>query len=139
MSICCYIDGSARPNPGKGGIGIAIRGEGWDYTLSEPIPKDKVTNNFAEYFALVRALSELMKNNLTRHDIQILTDSLMLADQMSGNKEVDKGGQYVELHSRAKLLARYFSSLKFTYIPREENGEANLLASKAVKGGRDGW
>ena len=133
MTIYCYIDGSARPNPGKGGIGIIIRGDGWDYTLSESIPRNRITNNQAEYCALYRALVELMRNGLERHDIQILSDSQMLTEQMVGERQVDKGGQYVDTYLKCRELAKYFTNLRFTHILREENYEANLLASEGVK------
>ena len=132
--IKVYIDGSAKPNPGKGGIGITIQGDGWDYTISEAIPGKKVTNNLAEYEALVRALTELMKNKLEGHDIQILSDSEMLILQITGKRQVDRGGAYVSSYLKAKQLVKCFSRLSFMYIPREENAEANLLASRGVNG-----
>lgn len=133
--IRVWIDGAARPNPGKGGIGVVIRGDGWDYTLSEAI-SGKVSNNQAEYLALSRALHELIQNDLQLHDLLILSDSEMLVEQMSNCRSVDKGGAYVNTYTFcARDMGKGFTNLKFKYIPREENSEANLLASRGVKNG----
>ena len=129
--IIVEIDGAARPNPGKGGIGIVIRGDSWDYTLSENLP-GKVTNNQAEYCALIRALVELMRNNCFGKQIEVISDSEMLVSQMNYEREVDKGGSYVPNYLKAKKLAGYFSNIKFHWVSRKENNEANLLASNAV-------
>ena len=131
--IKIWTDGAARPNPGKGGIGIVIEGDGFSYTISEAIPGKRITNNAAEYLALLRALNEMIMNNLVGHDIEIFSDAQMMTEQMCGNRQVDKGGQYVETYFACRRLCLKFSSLKFTYIPREENAVANLLASQGVK------
>jgi len=132
--IQVYIDACARPNPGKGGVGITIRGNGWDYILSEKVDsKDKVSNNEAEYCALNRALVELMRNKVVNDEIVIYSDSELLVLQMTGEKSIDKGGKYVEAYLKAKQLSKYFSNLRFNWISRDENAEANLLASRAVK------
>ena len=132
MTIRCYIDGSAKPNPGKGGIGIVIRGDGWDYTISEKC-EDRVSNNQAEYQALVRCLDELVKNMIGQEEIIIYSDSKLLVEQMSKRRQIDKGGAYVPDHMKALQLKRRFFNLKFQHIPREENAEANLLASRGTR------
>ena len=130
--ISVYIDGSARPNPGKGGIGIVIQGDGWDYTISEKCG-DRESNNSVEYKALCRALTELMQNKVTSKEIVVFSDSELLVEQMNGNRQVDKGGKYLDDYMRARMLKRYFWNLKFKWISRKENAEANLLASKGTK------
>ena len=129
--IQTWIDGAARPNPGKGGIGVVIRGESWDYTLSEALP-GKVTNNQAEYCALIAALFKLIRNKCCGKEIEVLSDSEMLVGQMTGERGVDKGGSYVPDYLKAKNLSKYFSGIKFRWISRKENAEANLLASEGV-------
>ena len=127
-----WIDGACRPNPGKGGIGIVIRGDGWDYTISEPLD-GKVSNNQAEYGALTHALIELLANGCADKEILIHSDSQMLVEQMSGNRGVDKGGKYVEAYQEAMQLDKLFTNLMYVWIGREQNAEANLLASQGTK------
>jgi len=131
--INVWTDGAARPNPGKGGIGVVIRGETWDYTVSLPLP-GKVSSNQAEYCALIHALTELIRNNCTDRPIQVYSDSQLMVYQMNGQWQIDRGGNYTEAYQQAVVLARKFSDLSFDWISRKENTEANALASKALKG-----
>jgi ribonuclease HI len=71
-------------------------------------------------------------NNLTDHEILVLSDSQMMVQQMNGHKNIDRGGGYVLRCKMAKLKSKQFSNLSFKYIPREENTEANMFASKAM-------
>ena len=135
MTIRCYIDGSAKPNPGKGGIGIVFEGK-MSYTISEKCLGDKLSNNEVEYLSFNRALSEILSygfSSLSNEEITIYSDSEMLVLQLNGEKSVDKGGRYVSEFLKAKELLKQFPNLKIKHIPREENREANLLASQAVK------
>ena len=132
MTIKIFIDGAARPNPGKGGIGVCIKSENWSYNISDTCA-NRVTNNQSEYIALYRALSELINNDLTNEEVIIYSDSEMLVEQMCGRREVLKGS-YINEYKRVKqLLGEHkFKSLWFTWIPREQNDEANMLASLGV-------
>ena len=128
--IRVYIDGSARPN--RGGIGIVIRGETYDYSISEHIP-EKVSNNEVEYKALNRALRELMANKLTDGEIVIYSSSRMLVEQTSGERDANQGKYYKDYLLAIKTIEN-FSNLGFKRIPREMNSEANRLASRAIGG-----
>ena len=128
--INVWIDGAARPNPGKGGIGVVIQGESWDYSISEPL-NGKVTNNVAEYVAIGRALNELVLNKLCNRDITIFSDAEMVVEQLNGERMVQKGA-YLNSYFAVKNLMGLFSKLKVEWIPREENAEANLLASRGI-------
>ena len=130
--IQVWIDGAARPNPGKGGIGVVIRGGNWDYTINKGMSGNKITNNMAEYYALCWALGELKRNQLLDKEITIYSDSEMLVLQMNGKKGVDRG-KYLEYYMLASQLANEFGKLTFAWVPRDENAEANLLASRALK------
>ena len=48
-----FIDGACQPNPGKGGIGIFIKSSDFQEKYSFTL-KDEVTNNIAEYEALIK-------------------------------------------------------------------------------------
>jgi len=135
MTIICYCDGAARPNPGKGGIGIAIRSKDdkWHYDISESCAKSRITNNEAEYLAVERALIELIRNKLTSEEIIMHSDSEMLVSQLSDSNKKVIGGSYVYVYNRVKKeLLPKFSNIKFEWFYRENNAEANLLASKAL-------
>ena len=92
---------------------------------------DDVSNNFAEYSALVAALNELLRRGLTK-DVTIRSDSKLLVNQMIGKWKRKKGG-YLEKYEEASELAKKFERLTFEWIPREENGKADLLSRVAYE------
>ena len=92
---------------------------------------DNVSNNFAEYSALVAALNELLRRGLTK-DVTVKSDSKLLVNQMSGRWKRKKGG-YLEKYKEASELAKKFERLTFAWIPREENSEADLLSRVAYE------
>ena len=75
-----YIDGASKGNPGHSGVGIVILREGRVIkNISGYI--GKVTNNVAEYTALIYALEEALK--LEAKSLKINTDSQLLARQLN--------------------------------------------------------
>jgi len=90
-----------------------------------------VTNNFAEYTALVEALRRLIALHITG-DVVVKSDSKLLVGQMTGEFGV-KGGGYVGKLKEAKDLLKEFESVAFQWIPREENAEADLLSRVAYE------
>jgi len=132
MVVEVYIDGLSEPtNPGVGTYGYAIYDESGKIVEGRGVAGDLVSNNFAEYSALVAALGELLKRSL-RRDIVIKSDSRLLVNQMSGKWRRRKGG-YLEKYRDAKELADNFASLTFRWIPREQNGEADQLSRMAYE------
>ena len=92
---------------------------------------DNVSNNFAEYSALVAALNELLRRGLTK-DVTIRSDSKLLVNQMIGKWKRKKGG-YLEKYEEASELAKKFERLTLVWIPREDNSEADLLSRVAYE------
>src|SRR5690606_14607601 len=66
-----YIDGAAAGNPGPAGIGVFIRGEGHEVSVSEPA--GELDNHTAEFLALVRGVEEASK--LSSEMISVRSDS----------------------------------------------------------------
>jgi len=83
-----------------------------------------MSSNVSEYVALIAALTALKDKNLTNRDIVVYTDSEVLARQMGGEWRA-VSGYYLSYYLRAKRLRYQFTNLKFQWIPREENGEAD--------------
>ena len=73
-SIEIYIDGACQPNPGAGGIGIYVKGDGIEESFSLPL-NGTVTNNIAEYQALIFSLKLINKKYLKSDEIFIFSDS----------------------------------------------------------------
>jgi ribonuclease HI len=123
-----YTDGRAEPNPGLGTYGYVIYRDGKRVHSKGGVVGNEVTNNYAEYFCLVKAL-EHVKAHLD-DEITVFSDSTLLVNQMNGKWKF-KSGTYVEEYLRAKELARSFSKLRFEWIPRERNSEADELTNIA--------
>ena len=123
-----FIDGAARGNPGESGIGIFVTEGG--KTLRE-IKKylGTATNNQAEYTALITALESV--KDLKNRQIQIFTDSMLLANQINGLWKVKHPG-IAELHKKAKNLLKEYASISISHVRREYNRDADRLANEAI-------
>ncbi len=124
-----YIDGASRGNPGEAGAGILIKdlGKGKVHEVVKRL--GILTNNQAEYKALVIALEEAKKLQATH--LTIYTDSALVANQITGNWKV-KDTKIKVLYSKAKALIREFQKVKVIQIPRSQNLEADRLANRAI-------
>lgn len=138
MTIYVYFDGLCEPvNPG----GIATYGF-VTYRNGELLHAgggvagagylgDDVTNNVAEYTALVRALEWLVERGLCE-ELVVRGDSQLVIKQLKGEYAV-RSQRLAPLHRRVRELLSRFPSVKFEWVPREENGEADSLSRAAYK------
>ncbi len=125
-----FTDGSSRGNPGKSGIGIVIKDK--DHNTIKEIKKffPELTNNQAEYKALILALDYLITSNINQ-PVKFFTDSQLLANQINGSWKV-KHPDIALLFKEAKALINKLPSFEISYIPRDENKEADRLANQAI-------
>ncbi len=119
---------SEPANPGIGTYGFVVYRDEEKIGEGHGSAGEKVTNNYSEYFALVRALASIISN--ADEPVVVKSDSRLLVNQMSGEWKVKKGA-YLPKYREAKELARQFKSLKFVWIPRERNAEADELSRRA--------
>jgi ribonuclease HI len=123
-----YIDGASKGNPGHAGIGVVICQDGEVIkNLSNYI--GQVTNNVAEYTALIHALEEALI--LKAETLNINTDSELLFRQIRRDYKV-KNPNILGLYSQAVRLISAFKSVNLKHISRENNRGADKLASKAI-------
>ncbi len=77
-----YIDGASLGNPGRSGAGMVAFDEEGNEVWRDSIYLGEMTNNMAEYEALVRALRRVER---ARVDVvNVYTDSLLVANQVLG-------------------------------------------------------
>jgi ribonuclease HI len=128
-----YIDGACEPvNPGgvaswawvgywngvKKRHSYGVIGEG-----------DGMTNNVAEYGALVYAMRHLIAKDF--HDeITFRSDSQLVVNQMSGAWAV-KSPHIRRAFEEAKELEKNFKKVYYQWVPREQNEEADALSKQA--------
>jgi ribonuclease H / adenosylcobalamin/alpha-ribazole phosphatase len=129
-----FTDGRAEPNPGLGTYGYVVYEDGRRTHSEHGLAGHGVSNNYAEYLCLIKALERLEARR--DEEIAVFSDSTLLVNQMAGRWKF-KGGAYAEKYLKAKELARRFSRLRFEWIPREKNAEADELTNIAFAQLRD--
>jgi ribonuclease HI len=128
LELTAYIDGGSRGNPGSSGVGVVIEGsESGRITIGKWIGRQD--NNVAEYVALLEALQCAL--TLKARRLHVYSDSQVVVRQMTGQYRCRSSRLY-SLHWVCRKLSR---SIDFTisYIPRENNAEANSLAGAAAQ------
>lgn len=88
-----------------------------------------MTNNIAEYTGAIKSLEWLKDKELTK-DIVIKSDSQLLIRQLNGQYAV-RSSNLQPLFAKVKKLLKSFKKVKFVWIPREQNEEADSLSRKA--------
>ncbi len=132
MTIEMFTDGLAEPrNPGIGTFACIIYRNGELLAQDSGFVGDPISNNEAEYEALIRGLKAIL--SYSAEQVVVMSDSQLLVNQMSGKWKVKKGA-YRERFLKAKKLAEGFKSLKFMWIPREMNEKADALTRAAYHG-----
>jgi ribonuclease HI len=129
-----FTDGRAEPNPGLGTYGYVVYEDGRRTHSEHGLAGHGVSNNYAEYFCLIKALEHLEARR--DDEMTLFSDSTLLVNQMAGRWKF-KRGAYGEKYLKAKELARRFSKLRFEWIPREKNSEADELTNIAFAQLRD--
>lgn len=115
------------------GFGVVIKMDGTiihtDHQTEPAAPTN--SNNVAEYRALLNGLQWLVENGHIDDDITVLGDSMLVIKQMSGEWRA-KGGMYLSTYHKAKAEAGRFKTIKYRWIPRDENFEADQLSRNAT-------
>jgi ribonuclease HI len=129
MTIEIFTDGLAEPrNPGIGTYAYVIYRNGELLAQASGFVGERVSNNEAEYEALIRGLKAVLP--YSAEQVAVMSDSQLLVNQMKGKWKVKKGA-YRERHLEAKKLAGSFKSLEFMWVPREMNEKADALTKAA--------
>ena len=128
LELIAYVDGGSLGNPGSSGVGVVIEGsESGKITIGKWIGRQD--NNVAEYVALLEALQCAL--SLKAQSLHVYSDSQVVVRQMTGQYNCRSSRLY-SLNWVCRKLSR---ALIFTisYIPRENNAEANSLAGAAAQ------
>lgn len=133
--IIIYIDGGARANPGPAGIGVVFSNEKGQIIKRYSQFLGQATNNEAEYQALISALKKFKalfgKKLAKSSELTIYSDSELLIKQMKGEYKV-VNPKIQALFLQAWNLRIDFQKVKFKFIPRTKNKEADRLVNEAL-------
>ncbi|MCD6550405.1 ribonuclease HI family protein [bacterium] len=135
--IIVYTDGGARNNPGPAAAGIVILNK--EHKLLKKYSQylgDDLTNNQAEYMAVIFALKKIKalfgKKKAKNLSVEIRTDSDLLAKQLNGKYKI-LDPKIQPLFLDIWNLKFDFREVKFSSIPREKNKEADRLVNEAIE------
>ncbi len=133
--ITIHTDGASRGNPGPAAFAYILERDGED-PIEEAGRIGRMTNNLAEYTALVRALEHALELGAD-HRVLVHSDSELLVKQMRGEYRV-KNEELRDLFEQAGALSgRFRGGVTFRHIRREENRRADALGNEALDGLRE--
>jgi ribonuclease HI len=134
MKLTIHIDGGARGNPGPAGAGVAIRNDAGQALWEGGFFLGRMTNNMAEYQALLRALDAALKCGAG--EVAVYCDSELLVRQINGEYRV-RNETLKDLFDEAASKLRKIGRWRVHHVPREQNGRADELANAAMDAGED--
>lgn len=127
-----YTDGGARGNPGPSGMAALLFGAN-DSLIDFTAVYDKhLTNNQAEYMALIEGLKLAIKSQIKQ--LTCMLDSELIVRQLNGIYKV-KNENILELNQRVVKLQGSFDKIEFIHIPRSQNKFADKLVNLIVDAG----
>ncbi len=118
MTLSVYVDGSGGSDPG---YGFFVKETGESFYEKKP----NITNNQAEYLAIIAALKKFQGSD---DEIIIYSDSKNTVSQLNHEFAINNE-QLRELAREAWTLLAKFSKLKLTWVPRSENLAGKMLGS----------
>lgn len=134
--IIIYTDGGSRGNPGPAAAGVMFCNEkGQSIKECSEYLGDKLTNNEAEYKAVIFALKKFKavfgKKLAKNSEVEIRSDSELLVKQLNAEYKI-LNENIQPLFLEIWNLKFDFKKLKFKQIPRDKNKEADRLANEAL-------
>jgi len=107
-------DGGCRGNPGPGAIGVIVRTNKTILTKYSAFIGRQVTNNIAEYEALIKALELASQFG---KELTCYLDSELLVNQLLGRYKV-RNHRLLPLFLKVQKLQENFDLIKYKYVPR---------------------
>ncbi len=113
--ISTNSDGGARGNPGPGAIGVIVRRDGEILTKYSAKIGKFVTNNIAEYEALIKALE--LASSYTKDELTCYLDSELVVKQLLGEYRV-RNPKLLELFLRVQKFQENFEKIIYKHVSR---------------------
>lgn len=126
--LILYTDGASKGNPGSGAYGYVIE-ENNKILETGCAPLGRVTNNVAEYIAVIKGLEKCVE--LKANEVELRSDSELVIKQLKGEYKV-RSQNLLSLFEYVEKLCAKFSHVSFIHINREKNELADRLANKAI-------
>lgn len=132
MKLIVEADGGSRGNPGLSGAGAVVMDNHGKVLREISQSLGTATNNYAEYTALILGLEAALEIDPDA-EILVRMDSKLVVEQMSGRWKI-KHPDMISLGNQVQALIAN-RSVRFEWVPREQNSRADYLANAAMDGG----
>jgi len=129
MKVIINTDGASKGNPGISAIGATIKNEKGVLLAGISRRIGRMTNNQAEYRAVIAALERALEIGADR--AILFSDSELVVKQIKGYYRVKKDVLKL-LHSKTVELISRFDGFDIKHIARSKNREADKLANQAL-------
>lgn len=123
-----WFDGSARPNPGRCGIGAVLEGPG-GVRVAMSHDAGYGNSSEAEYLALIAVLDAAVAHGA--HDVLVVGDSQVVIDDVNGPASAS-APSLRDYRTRACALLAHLPQAQLRWIPRHKNFEADALSQRAT-------
>jgi ribonuclease HI len=133
-ALTIHTDGASRGNPGAAAFAYVIARPGQP-PIEEAGCLGTMTNNQAEYTALVRALEHALRLGSDQH-VTVHSDSELMVKQMKGEYRVKDSGLRPLYERACALRDRFTHSPRFVHVRRALNARADELCNEALDGQR---
>jgi ribonuclease HI len=136
-NIRCYCDGGYDRETGLAGIGIVIyyAQNGKEFRIRENQVLQQIQdNNEAEYAALLALFQRLQALDVRHEDVTIYLDSLVVQKQASEEWPVYEMHYHTWLDRMEQIISSLHLTVRYELISRENNQEADRLATQALEG-----
>ncbi len=127
--VIIHTDGGARGNPGPGGIGVVIMDQDRQVLKEHQRFLGTVTNNQAEYQAVIDALEVAAEMGVRQ--IDFFLDSELVVKQLRGEYKV-KDAELGKLYVKIWNLSQGFGQISYQHVLRAQNKQADALVNAAI-------
>lgn len=151
MKYIIHTDGGSRGNPGNAAIGVVIEIAHDGTPAPHGTPSLSLvtafgktigvtTNNVAEYTAVIEALKWILEKldsssaTSQREDthLSFYLDSTLVVNQLNGLFKVKDANMRMLMMKVRELEQQVGCRITYTYIPREQNSDADYQVNKAL-------
>lgn len=127
--VIVHVDGGARGNPGPAAAASVVSTPAGEVLDEASELLGKVTNNVAEYRALLLGLARARA--LGAGEVEVVNDSELIAKQVQGLYKV-KHEAMKPLYKQAMSALREFEAWSIRSVPRAQNADADALVNQAL-------
>ncbi len=133
MKVVVHVDGGSRGNPGPAAAASVVSTPSGEVLDEASELLGTVTNNVAEYRALLLGLARAVALGAT--EVEVVNDSELIAKQVQGRYKVKHVAMRL-LYSEAMAALRAFEAWKIRSVPRAQNAHADALVNAALDDAR---